>query len=103
MRLIDRKTLKAFWAKHPGAQQPLEDWFALMRACEANSMEALRKTWPSADLVGGKVVVFNIKGNHYRLISAIHFNRQTAYILEVMTHAEYSKAAWKKRYGVVSD
>ncbi len=39
--------------------------------------------------------VFNIAGNQYRLIAAIHFNMQSVYTLRLMTHAEYSKDRWK--------
>jgi len=44
----------------------------------------------------GNLVVFNIGGNKYRLIAAIHFNRHKLYIRDVLTHAEYDKERWKK-------
>jgi len=44
----------------------------------------------------GNLVVFNIGGNKYRLIAAIHFNRGKVYIRDVLTHAEYDKERWKK-------
>jgi mRNA interferase HigB len=46
------------------------------------------------------VVVFDIKGNYYRLIAAIHYNTKLVYVLEVMTHAQYDKDEWKNKYGV---
>jgi mRNA interferase HigB len=45
---------------------------------------------------GRKVIVFNISGNNYRLIAAVHFNTQRAFALRFMTHAEYSKNKWKE-------
>ena len=42
------------------------------------------------------LVVFNIGGNKYRLITAIHFNRQKVYIRHVLTHEEYDRGAWKR-------
>jgi mRNA interferase HigB len=47
---------------------------------------------------GRPVVVFNVDGNKYRLIAAIHYNTQTVFILDVMTHADYSAMAWKQKF-----
>lgn len=64
------------------------------RACQkadfANFSE-LRSVFNSVDAVGNDRYVFNIKGNHYRLIALIHFNIRTAYVLFVGTHAAYNK------------
>jgi mRNA interferase HigB len=64
------------------------------------SLAELRQVYPHADPVGvasGRtVVVFNIRGNRYRLITAIHYNRQVIYTLRFLTHAEYSKDRWKE-------
>jgi len=54
----------------------------------------LRTTFPSADWVEG-LIVFNIGGNRYRLIAAIHFNRKRVYIRYVLTHEEYDQGAWR--------
>jgi len=59
------------------------------------SFNMLREIFPSADMVDN-LVVFNIAGNKYRLIAAIHFNRQKLYIRDVLTHAEYDKERWKR-------
>ena len=45
---------------------------------------------------GRTVIVFNIAGNHYRLVTAIHFNTQLVYVLQFMTHAAYSRETWKE-------
>jgi mRNA interferase HigB len=62
-------------------------------------MAEVRRAYPHADPVpvasGRSVVVFNIRGNRYRLVTAIHYNRQIVYTLRFMTHAEYSKDRWK--------
>jgi mRNA interferase HigB len=44
----------------------------------------------------GEFVVFNIGGNKYRLIAAVHFNRRKVYVRHVLTHAEYDKGKWKE-------
>jgi len=54
----------------------------------------LRKTFNTADLVG-RFVVFDIGGNKYRLIAALHFNRGKLFVRQVLTHAEYDDGKWK--------
>ena len=58
------------------------------------SFNELHTLFARADLVG-RLVVFNIGGNKYRLIAAIHFNRQKVYIRHILTHAEYDRGSWK--------
>ena len=99
MRLIDRKRILEAIAKYPPIKKPLQDWYTTMKHGKYANLAELRETYPHADQVG-RATVFNIKGNHYRLISAIHYNTQTVYILEVLTHAEYSTNAWKDTWSV---
>ena len=56
----------------------------------------LRATFASADFVGG-LTVFNIGGNKYRLIAAIHYNRRKVFIRAVLTHIEYDRGNWKRK------
>jgi len=95
MHVISRKSLQMFIRTHPDSKTALYAWFQIMRKHGFASFNALRQVFPSADMVGN-LVVFNIGGNKYRLIAAIHFNRQKAYIRNVLTHAEYDKERWKK-------
>ncbi len=71
-----------------------------MKAAKFGDFASLRATFASADRVrvksGRKVIVFNIGGNNYRLIVAVHFNTQRAFALRLMTHADYSKDKWKE-------
>jgi mRNA interferase HigB len=94
MHIISRKALRLFWAKHPGSKGPLSRWFKIVDRSTFDRFDALRATFPSADLVDG-LVVFNIGGNKYRLIASIHFNRGKVYIRHVLTHEEYDRGAWK--------
>lgn len=100
MRIISKKPLIEFYTKHPDAKAALEDWYAFMKGDTSTNFSELKKTFGSADLVG-KVIIFDIRGNKYRLISSVHFNKQITYVLEVMTHAEYSKEIWKSKYHVL--
>lgn len=94
MHIISRKTLQKFWEIHPNSKPSLIRWFAIIEGSTITTFEELRKTFPSADLVGN-LIVFNIAGNNYRLIASVHFNRNKLYIRHILTHAEYDKGSWK--------
>jgi mRNA interferase HigB len=102
MRIISRAKLVRFGESHSNAKAPLEEWHALVRRARWTNFDDLRRTYPSADQVrvesGNTVTVFNIGGNNYRLISAIHYNTERIYILEIFSHAEYNKINWKARF-----
>jgi mRNA interferase HigB len=99
MRVIARKRLEEFWRKHWDAKTWLNNWYSVARHAEWGSLHDVRATFPQADLVpvgsGKSVTVFNVCGNKYRLVTAIHYNTGTVYVLRLMPHAEYSKNAWK--------
>lgn len=91
MRIIAVKTLRKFWDSHADAEQPLKAWYK--EATDVRWLEPndIKQRYPSADILPGNRVVFNIKGNTYRLIVKIHFNTGIVYIRFVGTHAEYDK------------
>jgi mRNA interferase HigB len=94
MHIISRKSLRAFWQKHPKSETALSRWFKIVERTNFANFGDLRATFPSADRVGN-LIVFNIGGNKYRLITSIHFNRQKIYIRDVLTHEEYDREDWK--------
>jgi mRNA interferase HigB len=94
MHIISRKTLSAFWQQYPDSQAALTRWFKIVQRTNFATFADLRGTFPSADRVGD-LIVFNIGGNKYRLITSIHFNRNKIYIRYVLTHQEYDKGDWK--------
>lgn len=100
MRVISRKTLTDWGKKFPDARESLKAWLRNARGATWGSIADVRENYPHADSVevqsGKIVVVFNVRGNRYRLITAIHYNRQVIYTLRFMTHAEYSKDRWKE-------
>jgi mRNA interferase HigB len=102
MHVISPGALRAFWRRHRDAEGALKQWLSDARAARWASLEDVRRAYPHADAVkvtsGATVTVFNIKGNAYRLIVALHYNRQKAFIRDFLTHAEYSKNAWKHRH-----
>jgi mRNA interferase HigB len=90
MRLISNKALREFASIHPSAQAPLQGWRQVVEKSAFHNFADLKQAFNSVDKVGD-LFVFNIAGNNYRLIAAIHFNTQTLYVRSVMTHAEYDK------------
>ncbi len=95
MHVISRKALLEFAQLHPDSTTALDAWFKIMASNQFVGFDALRKVFPSADKVG-ELYVFNIGGNKYRLIAALHFNRNKAYVRQVLTHAEYDRGRWKE-------
>ena len=91
MRIIAIRTLQEFWERHADAEQPLKAWYKEAGEAAWVGPADIKTRYPSADILAGNRVVFNIKGNTYRLIIKIHYNRQIVYIRFVGTHAEYDK------------
>jgi mRNA interferase HigB len=94
MHIISRRALSQFWQKYPDSETALIRWFKLMKSSNFQTFDELRSVFPSADLVGD-LIIFNVGGNKYRLITSIHFNRQKVYIRYILTHSEYDKDRWK--------
>jgi mRNA interferase HigB len=69
--------------------------WGIVKETEYDSFNELKQHFRSADYVDG-LVVFNISGNKYRLIAAIHFNRKKVYIRHILTHQEYDRGKWKR-------
>lgn len=92
MRVISNKTLTDFGASHEAAQAPLQTWRKLVEAGVFNNFSDIKRVFNATDKVG-EYFVFDIGGNKYRLIAAIHFNRQMLFIRHVFSHKEYDQ--WK--------
>lgn len=95
LHVITRRKLLETSAKYPELAGPLDIWYRLAKRSEWKSLEDVRKDFPSADGVG-KFTVFNIKGNHFRLIAEVNYRSGRVYIRHVLAHAEYDRGAWKK-------
>jgi mRNA interferase HigB len=105
MTVLNAPELAKAGRKNVPLRKALDQWLQIAEAATWNSLQDIRKTLPLTDGVTVKVAsgiqivatVFNIKGNSYRLIAVIDFGRATIRVVEVMTHAEYSKGRWKDR------
>lgn len=91
LRIISKKKIRAYSKDNAQAELPLIEWYIIMQATGAKNLTELRKRVNSVDYVHG-YTIFDVGGNNYRLITAIHYNTQRCYIRAIWTHAEYSKA-----------
>jgi len=99
VHVISQKALRDFAKQHADAEASLRGWFKLVKNGSYDNLAELKRTFPSADYVPvGKrpFYVFNIGGNKFRAIAAIHFNVRKLFIRYVLTHAEYDKGDWKR-------
>jgi mRNA interferase HigB len=91
MRIISRKILRAFWDKHPDAAVPLQTWYRDVEMASWSSPTDIKEVYKNASIIANNRVVFNIKGNHYRLIVVVAYQHGLVYIRFVGTHAEYDR------------
>lgn len=91
MRVIAASTLRAFWERHPNSEQPLKAWYDEAKHATWATPQDIKNLYASASFVENNRVVFNIKGNDYRLIVAVAYRFQAVYIKFLGTHAEYDR------------
>lgn len=94
MRVISNKVLVHFAKAHRAAGKPLQAWRKVIESNVFTNFAQLKAMMNATDRVGD-FYVFDIGGNKYRVIAAIHFNRQMLFVRHVFTHAEYSQ--WSAR------
>lgn len=94
MHVITRKRLRSFIDDYPESEECLTRWYKIVSKSTFGVFAELKRAFNSVDKVG-KYTVFNVGGNHYRIISVIHYNRQKLYIRHVLTHKDYDKEYWK--------
>ena len=91
MRIISRKALREFWGKHGGAQKTLEAWYADTKQANWKTPSDIKNVYQNVSFVANDRVVFNIKGNRYRLVVVVVYKHGIVYIRFVGTHSEYDK------------
>lgn len=93
MRIIAVSTLQAFWSKpgHRDAEQPLRAWVHVVKAADWAKPTDIRPMFRSADILKNGRVVFDIGGNKYRLVAAIHYRGKRVFIRFIGTHAAYDR------------
>ena len=93
MRIIARRTLKAFWQR-PGrrdAEQPLRAWYAAVKAAKWSGPADIKVEYRSVSILKASRAVFNISGNKNRLVVHVRYDLQRVYVRFVSSHAEYDR------------
>jgi mRNA interferase HigB len=91
MRIITRKALRDFWERYPDAEASLKAWFHDAQRANWSSPNDIRQVYASASIIDSHRVVFNIRGNNYRLVVAINYAYKIIYIRFIGTHREYDQ------------
>ena len=89
MRIIARSTLRNFWELYPDAEQPLKAWYDEASRAEWDSPTDIKNIYRNASIIANNRVVFNIKGNNYRLIVHVRYDIEIIFIRFIGTHKEY--------------
>jgi mRNA interferase HigB len=91
MRIIAKKILRDFWTIHPDCEEPLKIWYHDTERASWQTSHDIKRAHRSASFLMDNRVVFNIKGNHYRLIVRVNYDYGILWIRFIGTHAEYDR------------
>lgn len=91
MRIIAFRTLRECWERHPQAETPLRGWYAEASNAEWETPSDIKAVYRNASFLPNNRVVFNIKGNDYRLVVAVRYTQGLMFVRFVGTHAEYDR------------
>lgn len=91
MRILSRSTLRDFWEIHPDAEEALKTWYSEASQADWQAPLDVKTYHRNASIIANDRVVFNIKGNTYRLIVAIRYDLGIIFIRFIGTHTEYDK------------
>ena len=94
MHVISYRRLREFSEKHADSCEALDDWYKIASKARWSNLVEVQAVFPKAEAVGN-FTVFNIKGNNYRLIVSIDYEKELIFVKYVLTHAEYDKDKWK--------
>jgi mRNA interferase HigB len=91
MRIISQRILREFWEKHPDAATPLQTWYHDVEKSTWTGPADIKAIYQNASFIANNRVVFNIKGNHYRIVVVVVYRHGLVYIRFVGTHEEYDR------------
>ncbi len=90
-RIFSKSTIKDFWLKNPDSEQYLKTWFDTAMNANWKTPNEVKQTYANASILKDSRIVFNIKGNTYRLVAKFNFEKQWIFIRFICTHNEYAK------------
>jgi mRNA interferase HigB len=90
-RIFAKSTLREFWEKHPDSEQYLKTWYDTAMSSDWKTPNEVKTSYANASILRGNRIVFNIKGNSYRMVIKFNFHQQLAFVRFIGTHSEYDK------------
>ncbi len=93
MKVVGRRELERFGRKHADVRGQIDAWLAEAEEAEWESTTDIKRRYAHASFLANNRVIFNLKGNNYRLDTKISFKNQIVVVVRIGTHAEY--ATWK--------
>ncbi len=90
-RVFAKSTLREFWEKYPDSEQYLKTWYDTAMNADWKTPNDVKQSYANASILKDSRIVFNIKGNSYRLVVKFNFERKLAFIRFIGTHADYDK------------
>jgi mRNA interferase HigB len=91
VRVIAKKSLRMFWNKHKDCENQLKTWYSEAEKAIWKSPRDIKRDYPSASFLQDNRIVFNIKGNNYRLVVRVNYDYGIVWIRFVGTHSEYDR------------
>lgn len=91
MRIIARSNLREFWQKYPDSEQSLKAWFYDVSRANWQSPSDIKNVYANASIIANNRVIFNIRGNRYRLIVHVRYDIEIVFIRFIGTHQDYDK------------
>lgn len=95
MHVVSKRGLLETASRHADCLGPAVAWFHVARRARWLVLESVRRDFPAADQVG-HVLIFNLRGNRYRLVTRVSYRSQRIYVKALLTHAEYDRKEWMK-------
>jgi mRNA interferase HigB len=90
-RVFSKNTLRNFWVTHPDSEQYLKTWYDIAISSDWKTPADVKQTYINASILKDSRIVFNIRGNSYRLLAKFNFKKQWIFVRFIGTHAEYDK------------
>jgi len=90
-RIFSKSTIREFWEKNPESEQYLKTWYDTAMGTDWKSPNDVKQTYANASILKDSRIVFNIKGNSFRLVAKFNFEKQWIFIRFIGTHSEYDK------------
>ncbi len=90
-RIFAKSTLRKYWEKHPDVEQHLKTWYDTVMNSDWKSPNEVKQTYANASILKDNRIIFNIKGNSYRIVAKFNFEKQWIFIRFIGTHQEYNE------------